>query len=213
MHDKTLDRTTNGQGNIAEALFEDVRTLSLREREGEEGTQLTTHRIPTLLEALNYAKGRIWFHVDLKAHSDKAIEIITADIKKVGLENLVSVYHSKTEILDKVYQKLPNAILVPMGLNALNAVEHAQTGKYKIIHTQPIYVSASHTETLNRYASSGWLNALGAPDIMASEGHVEEAYMPYLTVNADIIQTDQPKLLINFLELKGKRANDKSCKN
>jgi glycerophosphoryl diester phosphodiesterase len=213
LHDHTVDRTTNGQGNITDILFKDISRLRLTEKVGEKSTHLTQYRVPTLLEALNYTKGRIWFHLDLKAYSDKAIAVISADVKKAGLEKLISVYHSNTEVLTKVYQKLPHAILTPMGRNALDAIEHAKTGKYKIVHTQPIYASAEHSKALNSYASSGWINALGAPDKMANDGDVEAAYMPYVAVNANIIQTDQPKLLIDFLESKGKRVKNEGCKN
>jgi glycerophosphoryl diester phosphodiesterase len=57
LHDKRVDRTTNGKGLVAEMGLEDLRKLDAGGRE----------RIPTLEEALQAANGRIGLILEIKA--------------------------------------------------------------------------------------------------------------------------------------------------
>ncbi len=63
MHDNTLDRTTNGTGPVAAQTYRQLRSLILRDGEGE----LLNERIPTLEEALVWGKRRgAVLQIDLK---------------------------------------------------------------------------------------------------------------------------------------------------
>lgn len=60
MHDKTLDRTTTGSGNVSDKTLEEIKTLYLKNEEGE----ITPEQIPTLDEVLDVAKDEILIQVD-----------------------------------------------------------------------------------------------------------------------------------------------------
>jgi glycerophosphoryl diester phosphodiesterase len=60
MHDATLDRTTTGQGKVADFTLAEIRTLQLRDGLGSP----TRFGVPTLREALNVARGRILLNLD-----------------------------------------------------------------------------------------------------------------------------------------------------
>ncbi|WP_439633082.1 glycerophosphodiester phosphodiesterase family protein [Glycocaulis sp.] len=62
MHDESLDRTTNGTGNISELTFAELSAFQLVDNEGE----LTPYRIPSLSEVLSWARGRAFVQLDLK---------------------------------------------------------------------------------------------------------------------------------------------------
>lgn len=62
MHDESLDRTTNGTGNISEMTFAELSAFQLIDNEGE----LTPYRIPSLSEVLSWARGRAFVQLDLK---------------------------------------------------------------------------------------------------------------------------------------------------
>jgi len=62
MHDPTLDRTSNGTGPIKDRTLVELRALRLKDREGK----LTEHRIPTLDEALKWARGKTILMLDKK---------------------------------------------------------------------------------------------------------------------------------------------------
>ncbi len=68
MHDPTLDRTTNGHGKVADYTLAELKKLRLKDTEGN----LTDYRIPTLDEALQWAKGKTILVIDAK---DVPIEV------------------------------------------------------------------------------------------------------------------------------------------
>ncbi|MFX5817378.1 glycerophosphodiester phosphodiesterase family protein, partial [Acinetobacter baumannii] len=67
MHDKTVDRTTNGHGAVADLTLAEIQALQLYARGGGKGASLTARRVPTLQEALAAARGRILLNLDVKA--------------------------------------------------------------------------------------------------------------------------------------------------
>jgi len=70
MHDATVDRTTNGSGRVADMTLEELRQLKVGGSEP----------VPTLLEALECARGRCRLLVELKDTdiTDRVVEIIAA---------------------------------------------------------------------------------------------------------------------------------------
>src|SRR5262245_58605704 len=54
MHDATLERTTTGEGKVADHTLAELKALRLKDPEGN----ITDYRIPTLDEALAWAKGK-----------------------------------------------------------------------------------------------------------------------------------------------------------
>jgi glycerophosphoryl diester phosphodiesterase len=61
-HDATLERTTNGKGLLAEHTLAEVKQLKLKDTAGN----LTDHGIPTLDEALEWARGKTVLVLDQK---------------------------------------------------------------------------------------------------------------------------------------------------
>ncbi len=64
LHDSTLDRTTNGTGEVAKQTFEVVRSLDAGSKFS---TAFASAKVPTLDEALDLARGKINVYVDTKA--------------------------------------------------------------------------------------------------------------------------------------------------
>jgi glycerophosphoryl diester phosphodiesterase len=61
-HDPTLERTSTGTGRVADQTWEELRKLKLKDPDGK----LTEYRIPTLDDALAWAKGRTVLFLDQK---------------------------------------------------------------------------------------------------------------------------------------------------
>ena len=80
MHDSKLDRTTTGKGLVADHTLAEIKALQLRN-----GCHIKTiYKVPTLEEALLFAKGRVMLNLD-KAF-DYFDQVYTL-LEKTGTEN------------------------------------------------------------------------------------------------------------------------------
>lgn len=61
-HDQTLDRTSTGQGNVSDYTYSELMELKLKDTEGN----VTDYTIPTLAEALEWARGKTVLVLDQK---------------------------------------------------------------------------------------------------------------------------------------------------
>jgi len=80
-HDPTLERTTNGAGRIADYTLDELKQLRLKDRDGN----LTEHRMPTLDEALEWARGKTILVLDKK-------EVPVADVVRKIKEHHAEAY-------------------------------------------------------------------------------------------------------------------------
>jgi|GEM_PF-159976 len=65
MHDKTVDKTTNGSGKVLDFTLEEIKALRLRERQGNGPAPLTEYQVPTFKEALEAVRGKnVLFNLD-----------------------------------------------------------------------------------------------------------------------------------------------------
>lgn len=85
LHDDDLDRTTTGRGPLDQEWFRVVRTLRLRDNEGNR----TAFRVPTLMEALAWAEGRAILTLDIKRGLPP--EKIVDAIRRANAQNRVTV--------------------------------------------------------------------------------------------------------------------------
>jgi glycerophosphoryl diester phosphodiesterase len=84
MHDASVNRTTNGTGNVKDLTYSQIQSLRLK---AKNGTQ-TDEQVPTVREFLLAAKGKIWIDMDM------ADKVAAVDIYKVIKE---------CDMLDQVY--------------------------------------------------------------------------------------------------------------
>lgn len=84
MHDATLDRTTNGKGKLSDYTWEEVKQLKLKDSHGN----LTEHRIPTLSEAIEWARGKTILNFDKK---DLPMELTARIIQEHNAASFIMV--------------------------------------------------------------------------------------------------------------------------
>jgi len=104
IHDETVDRTTNGQGQIKDLTYEELRKLSAWAKFGE---KFKDEYIPTLDEVLSLVKksGKE-INIEIKAGSDKYPGIEEAVIEKIheyrlSSKTLLSSFDHKAMLLSK----------------------------------------------------------------------------------------------------------------
>ncbi|HMR20276.1 MAG TPA: glycerophosphodiester phosphodiesterase family protein, partial [Sphingobacterium sp.] len=81
-HDATLDRTTNGTGKVIDHTWEELQQLNLKNKNGE----VTEHKIPTLAEVFEWAKGKTALLLDKK---DVPLKMIADIIREHDANNYV----------------------------------------------------------------------------------------------------------------------------
>jgi len=67
IHDDSVDRTTNGKGSVSDLTLEELKKLDAGQWKGPE---FAGERLPTLAEALDFAKGRIGVYIEVKDAAD-----------------------------------------------------------------------------------------------------------------------------------------------
>ena len=84
IHDATLERTTNGAGQVADHTAAELRQLRLRRGNGGPGVVLTEERLPTLEQMLLAAKEHGFIvHLDIK---DASHAEVAALIEQLGMQ-------------------------------------------------------------------------------------------------------------------------------
>jgi glycerophosphoryl diester phosphodiesterase len=211
MHDKTLDRTTNGKGKVKEWSLDSLRTLNLKDGLGV----LTKHKIPTLKEALQTSKDKILVNLD-KSYTifDKCYQIIL----ETGTENQVVIKGGKEHAtVKKEFGKYLNKVYFMPILGLPNTTANNFVDDYMNSENAPIafeFTVKSDTikflkefKKIRNKGASIWVNSLWGHH---NANHDDEEavnnikiYDWYINNNIDIIQTDRPQLLLTYLRERG----------
>lgn len=98
MHDRSVDRTTNGHGDVKNLEFDYIRTL-------DAGTKFDAkyagEKVPTFDECLALCRNRVHIYVD---HKEAPTEAVLAAIRKHGMEKQVIVYNDPEDL--KAWKRL-----------------------------------------------------------------------------------------------------------
>ena len=189
MHDSTVDRTTNGHGEVAAMSLDDIRKLDAGIKFSKDfaGT-----KVPTFEEVLEFARGKIGVYIDAKRIS--AADLVAA-VGKYDLEDHVVVYgsvslHHEVQKLNPQIRIMPEAVSVEIATKLVKELSprvmafDARDFKDEII-------------AVAKQAKVGiYVDRLGLADTPASW---EDA----VNRGATGIQSDRPAELVRFLRDRG----------
>jgi len=88
-HDATVDRMTNGQGNVSDKTWAELQSLQLKNPKADDPT---AYRIPEFREVLRLCKNRIHIYLDFK---NADVAETWKQIQAEGMENQIVVYLNK----------------------------------------------------------------------------------------------------------------------
>lgn len=206
MHDKTIDRTTTGKGKPSDYTLAELRKFYLRDGLGSK-TQMP---IPTLEEILDITKDKIMINLD---KGFDYINLVYPMLKKRNMLDQILFKGSETyKDFDRKYGKIKNEIHF-MPIVRLNLKEGWQKineyiDNYKVYAFE--FTIGENEDNLIDFQKIRkknikiWVNALwphhnaGHNDDHALEN--PDIYDWYIKNNVNIIQTDRPKELIEFLK-------------
>lgn len=192
MHDGTINRTTTGSGKPSEYTYEELKQFRLI-HEGDTTDQL----IPTFDEALNLIKGKVMVDIDLKTDQlDPIIEVI----RQNDCEDHVFFFDNDYEALEYVKKQNPDFYLMPRAYSYEMADSAIVRFKPEVIHIDFKFYTSEVVQLIKSNNARVWINSLGLPDMAIGTNNEDSAIDKLLNHGANIIQTDQPELLLNALK-------------
>lgn len=197
MHDKTIDRTTNGSGKV-----DDFTLAELKEFRLKFGNDITDEQIPTLEEVLRLTKDKMLLDVDFKLEGEAAVRQTFELIEKYGMEDQILFFlydYPETALYQKLNRKIK---IMPRAYSRKDIRAIRKLQDISIIHIDDSYYKDG---TMRRLIKSGyrvWINALGKYDKMEAQAKNSgfDALLSRKYVN--VIQTDLPEELLNYLRSK-----------
>lgn len=209
MHDKTINRTTNGKGKVSDLTYKELREFYLVDGLNKK----TPHKIPTLKQALQLAKGKIMVNLD---KSYKIFAECYKIIKATGTQSQVIVKGKKTrQEVEAEFGKYLNEILFMPVINIGNPkapeiindyLHHWPPVAFELVFKRNNYPLIDQFDRIRKSGSSVWVNSLW-PELCGNNDDEKAAIKPkiydwYISHNVNIIQTDRPQLLLNYLRKK-----------
>ena len=213
MHDKTINRTMNGKGEVEDYTLAELQELFLKGGHG----QKTRHKIPTFEEVMTLCKGKIMVNVDKGYDYFKDAYAV---LEKTGTVNQCvmksghpyeKVKAENGEVLDKMVF-MPVVNLHKEGAEAIidGYLENMKPKAFELVFDND---SAEVLRLIKKVKDSGakiFINSLwpelcgGHDDDRAVELHEpDESWGWIINQGAKLIQTDRPTFLLDYLRHKG----------
>lgn len=212
MHDPTVDRTTNGEGRIADKTLAEIKQLRLKDKDGN----LTEHQVPTLKEALLLAKGKIMINLD-KAYPyfDEVYPLLeeTGTTDQIVMKGNAPAATVKKDFGPYLEHILYMPIVTVEGEETLQAVqeyiEQLHPVAFEIVFPADKEAVCLQVKQMLKGKSLPWFNSMWAglsgnytddaalTDPDAVYGHLVQ------TLGGRLIQTDRPVELLKYLRKHG----------
>ncbi|GHS86997.1 glycerophosphoryl diester phosphodiesterase [Bacteroidia bacterium] len=210
MHDRTVDRTTNGKGLVSDFTLEEIKQLRLKNGLG----RVTDFTIPTLVEVMTAVKDKIIVNLD---KSDKYFDAVYTILERTGTMGQAIIKSNKPyqELRAKYGDNLDKMIFMPVltlkpetTIDSISAVLDKKYPYYEICFQeenrelwQQIKAKLSGTSVI-------WINSLwdslcgGYSDDKALKD--ADGTWGYLIndLGAGILQTDRPAMMLDYLQQK-----------
>lgn len=190
MHDATLERTTNGQGKLADHTWEEVQALRLKDPQGN----LTHSQAPTLKQAIEWARGKTILNLDRK---DVPPSMIADLLDAEQAWSFVMLTVHKPEQAEVYLKRNPNAMFSAhiRSVEAFNDYKAAGIPWGQIMayigpkvtpENQQLYTLLHEQGVKCMISSASSYDKLDAPVERA------EAYRAIIADGADVLESDLP---------------------
>lgn len=197
MHDGKLDRTTSGKGDPEELTWEELQEFFIVDK-----GKRTPFKIPTLEEALELADGKILVDLDLK--TDR-IEKVIQVVRKTDTKEIVFFFDSDYEVLSRIHAADKDFMIMPRAHSIAQVDSAIALFDPPVVHIDFSFYTPACVQMIKDSDARIWINALGEPDVDVRSGKTKRALKKLLSSGANIIQTDEPELLMEALEKMGAR--------
>jgi glycerophosphoryl diester phosphodiesterase len=192
MHDPTLDRTSTGHGKISDHTLAQLEELNLKDDQGH----MTKYRIPTLDQALEWAKGRTVLILDQK---DVSAAVRAEKIRDHHAETCAMVMCYSFADAKKCYEVDKNIMMEVFIPDLKGMDEFANSGVpwanvvafvshftpkdpriFQFLHDKGVMTIRGSSRTIDRAYQQGKI----------SKKELQEGYRKMIIAGADIIESD-----------------------
>ena len=200
MHDRTIDRTTNGSGEVEKFLSEDLKKYRLIYYNGEE----TNEPIPFLEDFISKGNGKIIFKLDYKSDVVYLKELIKI-IQSLKLQNSVILrfpYNKKIvkELENYDLNKIPHILFKIKTLSEFKELKSTFNPKMISILTQKNYFNQQHLKIIEEASKENIL--IEAHTFHDNKDEREEFWEEQIKLPITIFHTKKPILFQEFLKKK-----------
>ena len=202
MHDRTMDRTTNGKGDPEELTWDELQQLSIVDK-----GKKTSYKIPSLEAALELADGKILVDLDLK--TDR-VDKIMAVVKRLDMKESVFFFDSDYDVLSRIKAADKDFMIMPRAYSIGQVDSAIMMFDPPVVHIDFSFYNSECVQLIKNSYARTWINALGEYDKELKAGNSKQALKKLLGNGASIIQTDEPELLLRALEKYGYRSKSSS---
>jgi glycerophosphoryl diester phosphodiesterase len=229
MHDASVNRTTNGRGQVSELTLPELKSLRLRQNlGGDMSPELSDERIATLAEMLELAKGRIMLNLDIKEADIYAQTIAEAQAhgmeRYVLVKSLVKDDEAAPLADDAKFAAVPYMPIVGQwpGSKLARSPEEIVAGqlaaKRRPVGVELVFIPYAQYLPLRKLVAKEkvrlWANTLsegGVISVLGMGGDLEalrtsgKTWGDLIASGIDTIQTDEPGPLLDYLDRQGIR--------
>lgn len=192
-HDGTVDRMTDGKGNIKDLTYAEIQKLKVSDKNKP---SKKTYRIPLFTEVLQACKNKIHIYLDFK---DADVAETFKLIQAAGMEKQVVVYVNSIPQYKKWKAVAPQMPLITSLIDGITNKEQlayflSQAG----IEVLDNVYDSSMIATANDNGVAVWMD-------VESNDETPDTWNAALSKGIQGIQTDHPDALIKYLNEKGLR--------
>ena len=196
MHDKTLNRTTTGEGEVGGYTLEELKKLKLRDNQGN----VTPYQIPTLAEVLDWARDKAIIELDIKRPVTP--EEIAKIIREKQAENFTVVITYDTPATEYYHQLNPKLMISASakGVEGVRRLLESGVDQKCLVAFVGVYEPSKDVyDLLHENGIRAILGTMGNLDKKA-EKHGLRVYKQLLKNGADILATDNVPLAASAIE-------------
>lgn len=199
LHDDTLNRTTNGDGSVADFSYDELQLLRLVDNDGV----LTPYTIPNLDEVLAWGRGKVLFTLDVKR--GVPFEKVVQTIEKHDAASYAAIitYRISDAKLIHSLNKNINISVSAGSKEALDQIVKSKIPVEKLLGFVGIREpDQAHYQAVKKLGLKTILGTLGNLDKKAEARGNDNVYLTYIENGANIVATDRPLELATVLNSK-----------
>ena len=197
LHDESIDRVTNGKGLVREMTLKELKGKRLLYKGA-----VTDQEILTFSEALDVLKGEMLINLDYKAGGNRALRKAYKLIKEKGMENQILFYiYANYDLIPKLRRINPKVKIMPRAYSTEDVKKILAIPGIDIIQIDFSFYDDEWTKDVIEKGIRISGNSVEKYDNMQIENGT--GYDELTKMNINIIETDEPEELLNYLKKKG----------